>query len=51
MSKIFLMSAEFGLKSTSYETDVVSFSEDESQANVIAGIRFGNPSGWEEIFS
>ena len=39
--------AELGLKSTSYETDVVSFSEDESQANVIAGIRFGNPSGWE----
>ena len=39
--------AELGLKSTSYETDIVSFSEDESQANVIAGIRFGNPSGWE----
>ena len=39
--------AEFGLKSTSYETDIVSFSEDDSQANVIAGIRFGNPSGWE----
>ena len=38
---------ELGLKSTSYETDIVSFSEDESQANVIAGIRFGNPSGWE----
>ena len=39
--------AELGLKSTSFETDIVSFSEDESQANVIAGIRFGNPSGWE----
>ena len=39
--------AELGLKSTSYETEIVSFSEDESQANVIAGIRFGNPSGWE----
>ena len=39
--------AELGLKSTSYETDIVSFSEDDSQANVIAGIRFGNPSGWE----
>ena len=39
--------AELGLKSTSYETDIVSFSEDDSQANVIAGIKFGNPSGWE----
>jgi len=39
--------AELGLKSTSFETDIVSFSEDDSQANVIAGIRFGNPSGWE----
>ena len=42
--------AELGLKSTSYETDIVSFSEDDSQANVIAGIRFGNPSGWEGNF-
>lgn len=42
--------AELGLKSTSFETDIISFTEDDSQANVIAGIRFGNPSGWEGNF-
>ena len=39
--------AEFGLKSTAYESDINSFSEDDAKANVIAGIRFGNNSGWE----
>ena len=39
--------AEFGLKSTAYESDINSFSEDDAKANIIAGIRFGNNSGWE----
>jgi len=39
--------AEFGVKSTAYESDINSFSEDDAKANVIAGIRFGNNSGWE----
>ena len=39
--------AEFGLKSTAYESDINSFSEDDARANIIAGIRFGNNSGWE----
>lgn len=47
VKNIFDVYAEFGLKSTAYESDINSFSEDDAQANVIAGIRFGNSSGWE----
>lgn len=47
IKNFFDLYAELGLKSTSFDTDIISFSEDDSQANVIAGIRFGNPSGWE----
>ena len=47
VKNIFDVYAELGLKSTAYESDINSFSEDDAQANVIAGIRFGNSSGWE----
>lgn len=44
--------AEVGVKSTSLENDINKFSEDDSQANVIAGIRFGNSNAWEgKIFA
>ena len=47
VKNIFDVYAELGLKSTAYESDINSFSEDDAQANVIAGIRFGNSSSWE----
>ena len=47
VKNIFDVYAEIGVKSTAYESDINSFSEDDAQANVIAGIRFGNSSGWE----
>ena len=47
LKNIFDVYAELGLKSTAYESDINSFSEDDSQANIITGIRFGNASGWE----
>ena len=50
MKNIFDVYAEVGIKGTAYESDINSFSEDDSKANVIAGIRFGNPSGWEGKF-
>mgnify|MGYP000585839174 FL=1 len=43
---------EFGVKATSIEGDINSFSEDDAQANVIAGIRFGDSNQWEgKIFA
>ena len=50
IENIFDVYAELGVKSTAYDTDLVSFSEDDTQANVIAGIRFGDPRGWEGKF-
>ena len=50
VNNIFDVYAEVGIKGTAYENDINSFSEDDSKANVIAGIRFGNPSGWEGKF-
>ena len=47
VKNIFDVYAEFGVKSTAYESDINSFSENDAKANVIAGIRFGNSSGWE----
>ena len=47
VKNIFDVYTEFGVKSTAYESDINSFSEDDAKANVIAGIRFGNSSGWE----
>lgn len=47
IKNIFDVYAELGLKSTAYDSDINSFSEDDSQANIITGIRFGNASGWE----
>ena len=39
--------AEIGVKSTSLDNDINKFSEDDAQANVIAGIRFGDSNAWE----
>ena len=50
VKNIFDVYAEVGIKGTAYESDINSFSEDDSKANIIAGIRFGNPSGWEGKF-
>ena len=50
IENIFDVYAELGIKSTAYDTDLVSFSEDDTQANVIVGIRFGDPRGWEGKF-
>ena len=50
VKNIFDVYAEVGIKGTAYKNDINSFSEDDSKANVIAGIRFGNPSGWEGKF-
>ena len=47
VKNIFDLYAEFGVKSTAYDSEINSFSEDDAQANIIAGIRFGNSSGWE----
>jgi hypothetical protein len=47
IKNIFDLYAEFGVKSTSIEGEISSFSEDDAQANVIAGIRFGDSNGWE----
>lgn len=47
VKNIFDVFGEFGIKSTAYESDINSFSEDDAQANIIAGLRFGNDSGWE----
>lgn len=44
------MYAEFGIKSTSLENDINKFSEDETQANFIAGLRFGDSNAWEGKF-
>jgi hypothetical protein len=50
VKNIFDVYTELGIKGTAYKNDINSFSEDDSKANVIAGIRFGNPSGWEGKF-
>ena len=47
IKNIFDLYAELGIKSTSYEAKINSFSKDDAQANVIAGIRFGSSTGWE----
>lgn len=47
VKNIFDVYAELGIKGTAYETDINSFSKTDSKANAIAGIRFGDPSGWE----
>ena len=47
VKNVFDVYTEFGVKSTAYDSEINSFSEDGAQANIIAGIRFGNSSGWE----
>ena len=37
---------ELGIKATDIDSDI-NFSESDSQANVITGIRFGNSNAWE----
>ena len=38
---------EIGVKTTSLENSINNFSEDDAEANVIAGLRFGNSNDWE----
>ena len=47
IKNVFDVYAEIGIKSTSIEGDINSFSEHDAQANVITGIRFGDSNGWE----
>ena len=47
IKNVFDVYAEIGIKSTSIEGDINSFSEDDAQANIITGIRFGDTNGWE----
>ena len=47
IKNVFDVYAEIGIKSTSIEGDINSFSEDDAQANIITGIRFGDSNGWE----
>ena len=47
IKNVFDIYAEIGIKSTSIEGDINSFSEDDAQANIITGIRFGDSNGWE----
>ncbi len=47
VKNVFDVYTELGVKSTAYDSDINSFSEDDAQANIIAGLRFGNSSGWE----
>ena len=47
IKNVFNVYSEFGVKSTAIEDDVNSFSEDDAQAHVIAGIRFGDSNSWE----
>ena len=47
IKNVFDVYAEIGIKSTSIEGDINSFSEDDAQANVITGIRFGDSNSWE----
>lgn len=39
--------AELGIKTSSLEGKINDFSDDDLQANAIAGIRFGNSNDWE----
>ena len=47
IKNVFDVYVEVGIKSTSIDGDINSFSEDDAQANVITGIRFGDSNGWE----
>lgn len=47
INNVFDIYGEFGVKSVAIDDDINSFSEDDAQAHVIAGIRFGNSNNWE----
>jgi len=47
VNNIFDVYGELGIKSTSIEGDTNSFSEDDAQAHLIAGVRFGDSNNWE----
>ena len=50
IKNIFDVYTEFGIKNVEFDDKDNSFLEDEAQANLIAGIRFGNSNGWEGKF-
>ena len=47
VNNIFDVYGELGIKSTEIEGDTNSFSEDDAQAHLIAGVRFGDSNNWE----
>lgn len=47
IKNIFDVYTEFGIKNVEFDNKNYSFSEDEAQINLIAGVRFGNSNGWE----
>ena len=47
IKNVFDVYGELGVKSVAIDGDTNSFSEDDAQAHLIAGLRFGNDSGWE----
>ncbi len=47
INNVFDIYGEFGVKSVAIDDDINSFSEDDAQAHIIAGIRFGNSNNWE----
>jgi len=47
VNNIFDVYGELGIKSTAIEGDTNSFSDDDAQAHLIAGVRFGDSNNWE----
>ena len=47
IKNIFDVYGELGVKSVAIDGDTNSFSEDDAQAHLIAGIRFGDSNSWE----
>ena len=47
IKNIFDIYGELGVKSIAIDGDTNSFSEDDVQAHLIAGVRFGDSNGWE----
>jgi len=47
IKNVFDVYGELGVKSVAIDGDTNSFSEDDAQAHLIAGIRFGDSNNWE----
>jgi hypothetical protein len=47
VKNIFDVYAELGVKSVAIDGKMNSFSEDDAQAHLVAGLRFGNSNNWE----